>query len=165
MRNKFCNLSLLSAADFDDMLSMFAEPNMFAYIPKLLGQSQNFYLDYLSNSVKAIEVGDNYYWVMREPANGEFIGAINLNCIQNSDDMQIGWQICEGYQHQGFAYMGAQMALDFAINETEISTIYGVFDVRNIASERILNKLRFSLEKISIENDNLIHKYIFQISR
>lgn len=102
---------------------------------------------------------------MRDPQTLEFMGAINLNEIQNSDDMQIGWQIKENFRHQGLAYLGAQMALDFAIDNTEITTIYGVFQADNLASDRILNKLRFSLEGINMQNEVLLHRYIFQISR
>lgn len=165
MRNKLCKLSLLTQADFDDMLAMFADVDAFQYIPKLLNQTEEFYLDYLISSVEKIQTGDAYYWTMRDPDDGEFIGAINLNKIKNTDEMHIGWQICEEYRHQGFAYLGAQMVLDFAINSTEIIAIYGVFDEKNTASDRILNKLRFSLESIWKENEDLIHKYIFQISR
>lgn len=165
MQNNHCKLTLLSANDFDDMLAMFAEPTSFTYIPRLKNQTREFYLDFLSQTVDRIANGEIYYWAMRHPKTDMFMGAINLNTVANGVDMQIGWQICEGFRHQGFAYLGAQMALDFAINETEITTLYGVFEADNIASERIVNKLRFSLEKISIENDVQIHKYIFQISR
>lgn len=165
MRNQFCKLSLLTEADFDDMLTMFGEPNTFEYIPKLRSQSQEFYRSFLSDSMDQIKKGDKYYWMMRDPDDGEFIGAINLGKFPNSDVMQIGWQICEAFQQQGMAYMGAQMALDFAINETDISTICGRFEAENIASDRILNKLRFSLEKIEAENKTQIHHYIFNISR
>ncbi|PCI87980.1 MAG: hypothetical protein COB24_04395 [Hyphomicrobiales bacterium] len=165
MQNNQCKLTLLSKDDFDDMLAMFGEPDTFKYIPKLRDQTDEFYLHFLTSTVEKISAGDIYYWVMRAPENDEFMGAINLNKILNGDEMQIGWQICEDFRNQGLAYLGAQMALDFAIYKTEIEMIYGVFLEQNKASERILNKLRFSLETISLENEQLVHKYCFKISR
>lgn len=165
MQHNQCKLTLLSETDFEDMLVMFAEPDACKYIPKLDNQTREFYLDFLITSVEKIHNGEIYYWVMREPESQEFMGAINLNKIQNSDDMQIGWQVKDDFRHQGLAYLGAQMALDFAIDNTEIATIYGVFQADNLASDRILNKLRFSLESINMVDEILLHRYIFQISR
>lgn len=165
MQNDHCKLTLLGVDDFADMLAMFAEADTFKYIPKLRDQTDEFYLHFLTSTVEKINAGDIYYWVMRAPKTNEFMGAINLNRILNGDEMQIGWQICEDFRNQGLAYLGAQMALDFAINQTEIGMIYGVFLQQNKASERILNKLRFSLESISLENEQLVHKYCFKISR
>ena len=165
MQNNQCKLTLLTEDDFTEMLSMFAERDTFKYIPKLYNQTDEFYLHFLTSAVEKITAGEEYYWVMREPKTNELMGAINLNKIQNGDEMQIGWQVREDFRNLGLAYLGAQMALDFAINQTKISIIYGVFSEQNTASERILNKLRFSLESIFLENRQLIHKYCFQISR
>ena len=95
MQNNQCKLQLLTEADFADMLAMFAEPDTFQYIPKLYNQTDEFYLNFLTTTVQKIMAGDIYYWVMRAPKTAEFMGAINLNKILNSDEMQIGWQIRE----------------------------------------------------------------------
>lgn len=165
MPNINFKLTLMTEADFDDVLEIFFEPDAFKYISGLLDQSREYYLNFLSDFVKKIQDGSAYYWVMRDVKDGKLIGAINLNKIKNSQDMQIGWQVGANYQRQGLAFSGAQKAIEFAIKQTDIDVVYGVFHVENVASERILAKLGFKLESLIIEDGNLLHRYILKIDR
>jgi RimJ/RimL family protein N-acetyltransferase len=60
------------------------------------------------------------------------------------------------------AFEGARRAMEFALNKTDVDPIYVVFNPENVASQKIAEKLGFTLfEKFGTKEDPLL-KYIYR---
>ncbi|MCT4625167.1 MAG: GNAT family N-acetyltransferase [Schleiferiaceae bacterium] len=153
-------LQLLKQSDYSMVLEMFREPDTFKYIKPLQGKSKEFYLEFLNRKSTEIELGKGYYWLLM--FSGEMAGAINFTPIPNTDQMQLGWQIKRDHQRKGLAFEGARRAMEFALNKTDVDPIYVVFNPENVASQKIAEKLGFTLfEKFGTKEDPLL-KYIYR---
>ncbi len=117
---------------------------------------------FLQLKLEQIRLGTGYHWAVRLKADGAFIGAVNLNPIGGSTRLQIGCQLKRDFWGQGFASELTKRVLDFAVNEIELTTVYGVFQKDNAVSRRLLEKLGFMLEEIIIEQDREIEIHKFQ---
>lgn len=157
-----CFLELLEPKDFDELLEMYQEPDAFKYIAPLRNKEKSFYLDFLARKLKEINSGKGYYWLIKDRSNKALIGAINLTPIPNTEKMQIGWQVKTAYHRQGLAYEAASAVLKFAINETTIDPIYAVFELGNIASEKMIKRMGFSKLEERREGNLKIETHIYK---
>ena len=154
-------LELLTRSDFEEVLIMLLEPDMFKYIKPHQDKSAAYHLKFLELKLNQISNGEGYYWLARNKG-GSLLGVINLTPIPETDQVQIGWLIKTEFRGLGYAYEAAKSALDFGIKKTNFNPIYGVFEAENVASEKILEKLDFKFHESFMEDEVLIKKYIFQ---
>jgi [ribosomal protein S5]-alanine N-acetyltransferase len=155
-------LTLLEEKDLPAMREMAKEPDTFRYIRKLLVMTPEEYDRFLQLKLEQIRLGTGYHWAVWLKANGDFIGAVNLNPIGSSTRLQIGCQLKRDFWGQGFASELTKRALDFALDEIELTTVYGVFQKDNAVSRRLLEKLGFTLEEIILEQDREIEIHKIQ---
>ena len=155
-------LELLTKSDFEEVLTLLLEPDMFKYIKTHQDKSAAYHLKFLELKLKQISNGGGYYWLARDSAEN-LVGAINLTPISATDQVQIGWLIKSEFRGMGYAYESAKSVLDFGIKKTNFNPIYGVFEAENVASEKILEKLDFKFHESFLEAEVLIKKYIFQV--
>jgi [ribosomal protein S5]-alanine N-acetyltransferase len=149
-------LTLLEQKDLPAMREMAKEPDTFRYIRKLQVMTPEEYDRFLLLKLEQIRLGTGYHWAVWLKVNGTFIGAVNLNPIGSSTRLQIGCQLKRDSWGQGFASELTKRVLDFALNEIELRTVYGVFQKDNAVSRRLLEKLGFTLEEIIFEQDREI---------
>ena len=161
MQSTKLSLTLLKESDWNEVLIMFQEPGMFQYITPHRDKSVNYYLDFLNLKLEQIKSGTGFYWLVRDK-NGELAGTINLTPIPDTGEMQIGWMIRSKFRGQGLAYDAAKLALEFGFRETNFDPIYGVFEVENIASEKILKKLGFMFYEQFFEGNIMVKQYIYK---
>lgn len=161
MKTARLSLTLLSESDINDVLAMLLEKGMFEYIKPHEGKPDQYYLDFLSLKLEQIKSGKGFYWLVKDN-NMELAGSINLTPIPGTGEQQIGWLIKKKFRGQGFAYEAAKLVLDFAKKETNFNPIYGVFESKNVASEKILTKLNFEFHNSFVEDGVIIKKFIYQ---
>lgn len=162
MTSDRCYMQLLAETDFPEVLQMFSEPEVWTFIQPWKGKTREEYTDFLKLKLREIRSALGYYWLIRENESNELIGAINVTPIPRTDHIQIGWMVREKFQKQGFAFEGAQMAMQFVLNQTDIDPVYAVYDRENIASEKIIQKLGFHRFETFSEGDRTLHKYVFK---
>jgi [ribosomal protein S5]-alanine N-acetyltransferase len=155
-------LTLLEEKDLPAMREMAREPDTFRYIRKLLVMTPEEYDRFLQLKLEQIRQGTGYHWAVRLKTNGAFIGAVNLNPIGSSTRLQIGCQLKRDFWGQGFASELTKRVLDFALDEIELTTVYGVFQKDNDVSRRLLEKLGFTLVETIREQDSEIEIHKIQ---
>ncbi len=157
-------LSLLTLEDINEVLIMFKEPNTFKYIKHMLDATPEECLAFLHKKISNINSKKGYFWTARTLDTKELIGTFNLSPIPSDPEkLQIGWQIKTVHRGQGYAYECAQAIMKYAINTLKLSIVYGVYEVENIASEKLFNKLNFSFVETKTPPNNVpinIYKYI-----
>lgn len=140
-----CRLTLLEENDDRDVLDMFGDEGTFIYIPHLYGRTESDYLAYLEDKRDLIAAKKGFYWVGRDQDNNDLIGCINVTPIPDHPDrIQIGWQVRSKFWRQGYATELAHCVFNWVLEQLQISSIFGVFDERNVASKRILKRLGFA---------------------
>ncbi|QCK16772.1 GNAT family N-acetyltransferase [Mangrovivirga cuniculi] len=156
-------LTLLELNDFEDMLSLFLEKDMFKYISPHKDKSREERLEFLNLKLTDNKSGRGYYWVARDSKSNDLIGAINLTPIPESNDLQIGWMISNAYRGKGMATELAQAAKNFFIENLNTDHIFAVFEEGNIASEKIIKKLNFKPHKTFKEDETtIVHTWILK---
>jgi [ribosomal protein S5]-alanine N-acetyltransferase len=154
-------LTLLTAEDLPAMMDMAREPDTFKYIKKLRIMSEQEYAQFLQVKLEQIRNKTGFHWAVWLKEGRSFIGAVNLNPVAGTPMMQIGCQLKRNYWGQGFASELTKCILDFGINELGLETVYGLFEKKNDASRRLMQKLGFVWQetKDSQGVELEIHKY------
>jgi len=151
---------LLTKEDYTDILEMFKDNEAFQYIPHLLNQNEEYYTNYLDGKYMGNESGKGYYWVSRFRKNNELVGCLNVTPVGQDDDrIQIGWIIRREYWRQGLAAELAKEIFRYSSQDLKLPVIYGFFDKKNIASEKIFKKLAFDFYEVDDEG-TVVYRYL-----
>lgn len=138
-------LNLLQPDDFEEILSLFREPDTFRFIPHLQDKSMDEYKAVLANRLHQVASGLALHWTARTPG-GELVGVFNYSPIPDSDRMQLGFQIRSKFHRQGFATEVAGAILHY-LQSHKKGPVYGVCSRDHIASATVLERIGFSLHE------------------
>jgi len=88
-------------------------------------------------------------WAVIDKKTSEFIGWAGLKFIGEeingvSGFYDVGYRLIERYWGRGLATEATNAALDYAFNTLKLPEVYGMCDVRNKASRRVLEKAGFT---------------------
>lgn len=134
-------LNSINTSDFNDILEMFEEKDVFKFIAPLKNLSRVEHVVKLHRRVEEAKTKEGFIWGMREKESNRFVGLINLNKIPGTNDIQIGWILCSQFRGKGYAFEGAKVVFDFGVNDWKVNPIFAVVEDGNIASEKIVLKL------------------------
>ena len=153
--------TVLEEKDLPEMTAMAKEPDTFRYLKKLRVMSDSEYQQFLRLKLDQIRQKTGYHWAVRLKSDSSWLGAVNLNPIGGTPRLQIGCQLKRQYWGQGFASELLKRVLEFAIRDTGIKEVYGVFEKENIVSRRLLAKLGFVwLEDLTEQGVEIeVHRY------
>lgn len=92
-------------------------------------------------------------WAVELKETGEFIGWTGFKLMHEMvnghvNHYDFGYRHLQRFWGQGYAYEAAQAALDYGIKVLGFKDIYGMTDVENKGSRRLLEKLGFRLVEI-----------------
>jgi ribosomal-protein-alanine N-acetyltransferase len=154
-------LSLLTEEDLPAMEAMAREKDTFKYLKKFQTMTAGEYSSFLLTRLEQIRNGSGYHWAVRLKADNTFIGAVNLNPIKGTSKLQIGAQLKRDHWRQNFASELLARLLEFGIHELRLPAVYGVFEIENKASRKLLKKLGFVFEEGFKEQEVEleVHKY------
>jgi len=149
--------------DISNVIGMYMEPDSFKYVKPFAGKSENFYTEFLKKKIST-NIGEIEFWTVREKANNEFIGTVNLNQFASTSMTQIGCHLKRKYWNNGYASELLAEILDYGINERKLREIYGIFEEENTASRKLLEKMDFKHfeKRIILDTEVSIHKYCAQ---
>ncbi len=158
------HLKLITDQDWPEFLSMYQEPDTFRYIPKLQDRSEAEYRRFYSSRLQWVQTGQGYYWAARSIEDGSLIGALNLYPYHKPGMIHLGCQIKQQYWGKGFATEIMTAGRDFGIFQLGLPVIYAFVDLKNLASIRLLDKLKFVQTSVENSNDGSItavYQYIY----
>lgn len=100
-------------------------------------------------------LGYGNYVVIRK-ADGVKMGASGLYDREGVDGIDIGFAFLPQYERQGYAFEAATRIKEAAFNTFSLEKLSAIATVDNIASQRLLEKLGFTLQKrIVLPNDDV----------
>lgn len=153
-------LSPLSKKDIPEILEMYLEIDAFKYVKPFQNKSIEFYINFLNQKLKS-ENNEIEFWIIRKKKDNTFIGTANLNQLASTSMIQIGCHIKKNHWSEGYASETLTEILTFGIETKNLKEIFGVFELNNIASKKLLEKLnfKFSEKKIFLDTHVNIYKY------
>lgn len=80
-------------------------------------------------------------FAVEEKANGEFVGLVGPWFPEGWPEPEIGWMILPDHQKRGYGFEAALRAIEFAYRDLGWTTAISCIDARNIASQRVAEKL------------------------
>ncbi len=87
--------------------------------------------------------------------NGNFIGFTGLSeptfLPEIMPAVEIGWRLAHKHWGQGYATEAAQAALQFGLQDLGLPTIVSVFQIENVASRRVIEKLGMRFDRRTVD--------------
>ena len=100
----------------------------------------------------------DFIWGIVLKSSGEVIGMLEIFDIENDRMGMVGYRISPEYWRSGICTEALRRAVDFVFTETQMDRLQGSADVRNIASNRVLEKSGFRLEG-TIRHGKMVSRY------
>jgi ribosomal-protein-alanine N-acetyltransferase len=85
-------------------------------------------------------------WFIYHKADEKVIGEVEFYDIEDNYQTEISYRISPKYQGKGYAEEAVKAAVEAVFEYTEINRIAAHIDVKNIKSEKLIEKIGFSLE-------------------
>lgn len=115
---------------------------MMMFLPNESLEETLRFVEYAVNEWNKIEPDDREYVII---FNETIIGGINLEYNKDKKSCEIGWTIHNPYRNKGFATEAANALLKYAFNTLKVDKITAHCDSKNIASEKVMKKLKMKL--------------------
>ncbi len=98
-------------------------------------------------------------WAVRRSADGGLIGHCGL-VINEAPDVELIYALARSAWGQGFATEAAECVTNFAFDRRELQHLYALVFPENLASVRVLEKLRFEPDGTTERFDAELLRYI-----
>ena len=150
------------ADDFPAYLTMAQDPEVMKF---LTGQPQTE-IEAWKNM--AAHIGHWYFrgygtWAVEEKATGAVVGRIGLMNPVGWPGFECGWTLARASWGKGYATESAIASLEYGFEKLHLNEIYGMADVNNIASQKVLVKAGLTYIE-TFEDDGFVTKW-YNISR
>lgn len=136
----------ISDNDAQDMFILDSNPEVHKYLgnqPVQNIEQIHEVIQYIQQQYKENGIGR---WAVVEKSTGNFMGWAGLKCVKETLRGQpyyydIGYRLIQSYWGKGFATEAAIASLNYGFEKMQLSEIYGVAHIDNIASNQILTKI------------------------
>lgn len=78
--------------------------------------------------------------------DGQFAGQVAITQPPHFPEIEIGWTLLDGFEGRGIAYRAARRALDWAWEETELTTLVSYVTPENARSRALATRLGATLD-------------------
>jgi ribosomal-protein-alanine N-acetyltransferase len=126
--------------------------------PNTVEQTKIFVAEMMANAVQRDR--REFGLAICRKSDGLLIGGCDLrNPDPTSRTGALGWAIHPDFQNQGFATEAAQALIRFGFEQLALLTIYATCDTRNLASARVMEKLKMQRVAL-IKGDKMQKGYL-----
>jgi ribosomal-protein-alanine N-acetyltransferase len=139
--------TILRAFDEDEARSLHAilsEPGVRRYFPS----SNPPPLDRVKKLIKSQSrhwKDQGYgWWAVADRVDATLIGWCGLGFLEETEETEIKYLFRRSHWGRGIATETASVCLDYGYREVDLDTIIGLTHLENIASQRVLEKIRLS---------------------
>lgn len=148
--------------DFDNYYLLQGNPVVMQYIrpARTREESDNFLKEKILPSSKDDFRG---YWAVEKKENNEFIGCFVIIPLPEDDTKtQMGYSFLPEYWGEGYATEVAQKGVEYFYTRTPLPEIYGVTEIPNIASQKVLQKAGFGFHRQKKEDGKDLYEFIIK---
>jgi ribosomal-protein-alanine N-acetyltransferase len=129
--------------------------------PKTREECDQFLDEILAGYTGAMEQGR---WAAEEKLTGKFVGSFVIVPIPGQPEkIQLGYALLKDHWGKGYATELTRSGLRFAFDQLGLDVIYGVTEIPNIASQKVLLKSGFKEANTFVENEKKL--LLFSITK
>jgi RimJ/RimL family protein N-acetyltransferase len=133
---------LLRPAELADAPAIFTryaqDPEVTRYLPWRPHQSMAETEAYLIQVIDADREGTHIHWAITRAAEGAFLGMISLQVVRH--EAEVGFVLARAEWGQGYMTEALIAVLGAAFSVPAIQRVWGLCDVENVASTRVMEK-------------------------
>jgi [ribosomal protein S5]-alanine N-acetyltransferase len=148
----------LEMDDLEDYYRLNGDPDIMRYIrPAKSREQTEIFLKEVMEKYKL----DHTDWrlALLEKDTDIFVGSFAIIPLDDTKDLQLGYSLLKEYWGRGYATEITRAGMDYAFNTLGLSFIYGVTEAENIASQHVLLKCGFVLEKTAVKEGRRLNLY------
>jgi ribosomal-protein-alanine N-acetyltransferase len=80
-------------------------------------------------------------WALESRSDGELIGRCGLQYLPDTDEVEVDFILGREHWGQGYATEAGSASIDYGFKELKVDFIVGIVHPKNIASQRVLEKI------------------------
>lgn len=158
-------VSEFEAADQNDFFAIYGNEEIMRYIrparPK--EESDQFLIEVITAYKETPGIGR---WAIHERSTGTFVGSFAIIPIPDRPEkIQLGYSLIKEYWGKGFATELTHGGLEFADRHLKLDEIFGVTEIPNVPSQKVLLKAGFKDAGTLQEEDKTLLLFSFKFSR
>lgn len=87
------------------------------------------------------------YWAVEEKKSGQLIGSCGVTYLKDEQQIDFGYTLAQSFWGRGYATEAAGACLRYAFKNLNLPEIVAGVDSRNVASQRVLEKIGFIYQR------------------
>ena len=101
-------------------------------------------------------------WAANEKATGKFVGSFAFIPVEGTNDNQLGYAFLKENWGKGYATELMKEGIIHVFNKTDLNEVYGITESGNTASQKVLLKVGFTLDKTYYEDKRELLSFILR---
>jgi RimJ/RimL family protein N-acetyltransferase len=156
-------LRALLPEDVEGMFRLDSDPDVHRYLGKQPVQNIHQSGDMIANIRQQYSDFGIARWAVIEKGTGEFVGWSGLKLVtearnNHTNFYDIGYRLIKDYWGKGYATESALAALTYGFNVLNLPIIYGMADIENVASNKVLQKIGLQFVE-TFDLDGTLHNW------
>ncbi len=131
-------------ADLEPRLALDRDPEVMRFLFWPIPEDIDWHRADVRNKILAPEDPPSAFWHVEEKDTPGFIGCCGLFPLEDSGMIELGYRFVRRVWGRGVATEVAAAALDYGFRHLKLDRIVAVTDPRNLASQRVLQKIGLS---------------------
>lgn len=138
-------LRAFTAKDVGPMYRILSEKGVLRYFPTTDPPPQDRVQKMVSGLLQHWEKHGYGLWAIEAQSNGELMGRCGLQCLPETEEVEIDFILGKTFWGQGFATEAGRASLQYGFEELDLESVVGIVHLENKASQRVLEKLGMEL--------------------
>jgi RimJ/RimL family protein N-acetyltransferase len=133
--------------DLDPMADLLADPEVMTFYAHAMSRAEA--LDWIRWNQRLYRERGYGLWLIELGDTGTFVGDCGLTPqeVNGTMEIEVGYHVRRSLQHRGYATEAAAAARDWARDVLRIDRLVAIIDPRNVASQRVAEKIGLEPEQ------------------
>lgn len=139
-------LKKLDLYNLDSLFKIYSDPQTTTYVPREVHKTKDETRVLLENMIETNKDDKSFIWSILSKKYQKMIGTCGIWKLPHNNSASIGDVIGSTYWGKGVVVEALEEIIKFCFQELDLNCIEGRCDVRNTASERVMQKLKMTYE-------------------
>ena len=147
--------------DLKDFFEIYGDAEVWRFInPKGVLKSEDAARSNLRRGIAYQQEHGMCHWATVEKTKGRVIGACGFNLYEGGPELELVYHFARAYWGHGYATEAARACLRYAFEELNAPQVVASINPKNVASQRVLEKLGFVYRGSKRINDSEENFYV-----
>ena len=128
-------------SDIDLMQQIMAGKDVLRYFPSSDPPERERVAKMIAGIIRHWEEHGYGLWAIQSHSSGEWMGRCGLQQIPETGEVEIDFLLGNPFWGRGFASEASRASLNFGFEQLMLDQIVGIVHLKNVASQRVLEKL------------------------